>query len=427
MGFDVSFSFSFSFSPFQPTSPHLRRSGKPLLFLHTLGRSPSAFRCSNNELPAAGSSPALSSYASRWINPLRRRPSPEIVRHWIEADPQLASEDRFTLASYNILGDRNASKHWDLYADVPPSYMKWERRRRVICEELMGWGPDIICLQEVDRYIDLSESMQRGGYVGSYKRRTGDSVDGCAIFWRDKKLRLLEAESIEFKALGLRDNVAQLSVFEIRFLSSRAHSLAKKWGNIPILLSGDFNTTPQSAIYEFLSKSQLDILLHDRRELSGQRSCHPSQVFGQSGNSTSPFIIMDRLFNSGWSEEEVRTAGADAGVVAHPLKLNSAYSKVNGSGTTRYLNGEPLATSYHSKFFGTVDYIWYSDGLVPTRVLDTPPINILRRTGGLPCENVGSDHLALVSEFAFTDLSESWGMGTSNLVCRCEDSFPTIW
>ncbi|PKI70385.1 hypothetical protein CRG98_009265 [Punica granatum] len=382
MGFDVSFSFSFSFSPFQPTSPHLRRSGKPLLFLHTLGRSPSAFRCSNNELPAAGSSPALSSYASRWINPLRRRPSPEIVRHWIEADPQLASEDRFTLASYNILGDRNASKHWDLYADVPPSYMKWERRRRVICEELMGWGPDIICLQEVDRYIDLSESMQRGGYVGSYK---------------------------------------------IRFLSSRAHSLAKKWGNIPILLSGDFNTTPQSAIYEFLSKSQLDILLHDRRELSGQRSCHPSQVFGQSGNSTSPFIIMDRLFNSGWSEEEVRTAGADAGVVAHPLKLNSAYSKVNGSGTTRYLNGEPLATSYHSKFFGTVDYIWYSDGLVPTRVLDTPPINILRRTGGLPCENVGSDHLALVSEFAFTDLSESWGMGTSNLVCRCEDSFPTIW
>ncbi|MCI34884.1 carbon catabolite repressor protein-like protein, partial [Trifolium medium] len=36
-----------------------------------------------------------------------------IQRRWIEApfDPSLASQHRFTVASYNILADRNASQH----------------------------------------------------------------------------------------------------------------------------------------------------------------------------------------------------------------------------------------------------------------------------------------------------------------------------
>ena len=55
--------------------------------------------------------------------------------------------ERFMVASYNILADRNAFKHRDLYTNVPLFYLKWSRRRRVICEELIGWNPDIICLQ----------------------------------------------------------------------------------------------------------------------------------------------------------------------------------------------------------------------------------------------------------------------------------------
>ncbi|CAL0309673.1 unnamed protein product [Lupinus luteus] len=35
---------------------------------------------------------------------------------------------------------------------------------------------------------------------------------------------------------------------------------------------------------------------------------------------------------------------------------------------------------------GAVDYIWHSEELVPVRVLETIPIDILRRTRGLPTE-----------------------------------------
>ncbi|KAF3651772.1 hypothetical protein FXO37_17853 [Capsicum annuum] len=46
----------------------------------------------------------------------------------------------------------------------------------------------------------------------------------------------------------------------------------------------------------------------------------------------------------------------------------------------------------------------YSEGLTPTKVLDTLPVNDLKKTGGLPYKKLGSDHLALVSEFEFLEV-----------------------
>ncbi|XP_009789801.1 carbon catabolite repressor protein 4 homolog 3-like isoform X2 [Nicotiana sylvestris] len=391
------------------------------------------------KFPRNYTSSPTASYSRRRYNPEHRRQlssAPDIVRHWVEGDAlsTVPPQERFTVVSYNILGDRNMSKHGDLYRNVPSNYLDWNHRKRVICEELLGLNPDIICLQEVDKYYDLLNVLEKAGYLGSHKRRTGGSVDGCAMFWKADKFQLLEGESIEYRQYGLRDNVAQLSVFkmheaqsgrlvvgnihvlynpsrgdvklgQIRFLSSRAHILSEKWDTAPIVLAGDYNSTPQSPIYKFLSSSELNLMLHNRRELSGQRQCHPSQVLGLGREKGILFVLMDRFLNSSWSEEEmnVATGAPKSHIALHPLKLNSSYAMVKGSQTTRDDNGEPLATSYHSKFLGTVDYLWYSDGLVATKVLDTLPINILKKTGGLPFKRMGSDHLALVSEFAFLE------------------------
>ncbi|TYI53469.1 hypothetical protein E1A91_D11G006300v1 [Gossypium mustelinum] len=404
-------------------SPTLSQSlPKPFSFKPTIAISSSMVSPTSSS-----SSSSTGSYSPRWDNSILRQPTtsydspPEILRHWIELQQPLASHDR------------NASKHKDLYLNVPSNYIRWGYRKRVLCEEIMRWNPDIICMPEVDKYFDLRNTMEKAGYVGSYKRRTGDNVDGCATFWKPDKFRLLERESIGFKGFGLRDNVAQLSVFEmcrvesrrlvvgnihvlynpsrgevklgqIRFLSSRAQLLSNRWGNAPVVLGGDFNSTPQSAIYKFLSTSELNVKLYNRRELSGQRSCHPSEVLGGNRESRSSISVMDRVLNDCWTDEEVKaaTGTANSHLVMHPLQLNSSYATVKGSINTRDSNGEPLATSYHSKFLGTVDYLWYSEGVLPIRVLDTLPIDILTRTGGLPCKKIGSDHLALVSEFAFS-------------------------
>ncbi|KAF3671578.1 hypothetical protein FXO38_06525 [Capsicum annuum] len=67
----------------------------------------------------------IASYGRRWYNPERRgsiSPAPEIVLHWVEADALSGGQhqaERFTVVSYNILGDRNASNQGDLYRNVP--------------------------------------------------------------------------------------------------------------------------------------------------------------------------------------------------------------------------------------------------------------------------------------------------------------------
>ncbi|XP_023515538.1 carbon catabolite repressor protein 4 homolog 3 [Cucurbita pepo subsp. pepo] len=415
----------------------------PFLRHHSLFRKSSSFCCSNDAEASSTSSLPKStscSYTRRWYNPSVPRQlnvGVEIVRHWIEADQPSASEEKFSVVSYNILAERYAWKHRGLYTNVPLPYLKWNHRKRVICEELLMWNPDIICLQEVDKFFDVSEIMEKAGYVGSYTRRTGDAIDGCAIFWKAHKFRLIDEESIEFKRFNLRDNVAQLSVLEmskaksrklmignihvlynpsrgdvklgqIRYLLSRAEILSEKWSNLPFVLAGDFNSTPESAIYKFLSSSELNFMSYDRRELSGQSGCHPAEVLGVKKESWRPFFCLGSQTKGFWTEEEVKVAAgsADSQVVGNPFRLTSSYATLKGPTTTRGATGEPLATSYHSKFLGTVDYIWYSDGLIPTRVVDTVPIDILLRTGGLPCEKVGSDHLPLVSEIAFTKTSD---------------------
>lgn len=197
-------------------------------------------------------------------------------------------------------------------------------------------------------------------------------------------------------------NRGEVKLGQIRFLSSKAQSLSEKWGNAPVILAGDFNSTPESGIYKFLSTSELNIKLYDRKQISGQKRCRPAQVLGEKKETVGPFSLLDGLLDC-WTDEEVKTATGDSEchLAVHPLKLNSSYATVNGSASTRGFNGEPLATSYHSKFLGTVDYLWYSEGIVPTRVLDTVSISDLLREGGLPCKKVGSDHLALMSEFSF--------------------------
>ncbi|KAK8923503.1 hypothetical protein KSP39_PZI019589 [Platanthera zijinensis] len=361
----------------------------------------------------------------RWYNPERRH-LPNLDRRWVEAEKSSAllqsEEDKFILISYNILGVSNSLEHPDLYMNVPFDAIRWESRKHLICEDIRRSNADVVCLQEVDRFYDLERNLKKDGYAGRYKPRTGHAKDGCAIFWKNKRFHLLEEQAIEFSALGLRENVAQLFVFEtdrqrsdsrrvivgnihvlfnpkrgdiklgqVRILLQQAHVLSEKWGGLPVVLAGDFNSTPESAIYEFLSTSELNITKHDRRFLSGQERFQPT-INGFSG-----------LINHSWTDEELINAAGTSScdLLTHPLKLRSAYACIKGCERTRSSYGEPLATSYHSKFMGTVDYLWYSGELEPARVLDTIPIAALKSVGGLPSKNIGSDHLHLASEFIF--------------------------
>ncbi|XP_075107494.1 carbon catabolite repressor protein 4 homolog 5-like isoform X2 [Nicotiana tabacum] len=341
-----------------------------------------------------------------------KRTSAEDKRKWVYSTHNVSPyQDRVVFMSYNILGVKNAADHEDLYHNVAPKYLDWDYRKRLIRKEIREYNPGIMCFQEVDCYDDLDYLLKKEGFKGVYQARTGDTCDGCAIFWKRELFDLLHEESIEFQKFDLRNNVCQLCVFkmnvknsskdmgasnsesissrsfvvgnihvlfnpnrgdiklgQVRLFLESAQRLSLEWGDIPVVLAGDLNSMPQSAMYQFLTSSKLDIQMHERKQISGQ--IYPSQ---------------NRSFKSRWSDEELRLAtGTGASHLIHQLQLSSAYAGVPGSSGTRDNSGEPLVTSYHSKFMGTVDYIWHTTEFVPVRVLDTLPIDILRRTRGLP-------------------------------------------
>ncbi|CAI9113583.1 OLC1v1014212C2 [Oldenlandia corymbosa var. corymbosa] len=318
-------------------------------------------------------------------------------RRWTYSTSDFSKcKDRIVFVSYNILGVGNASKHPDLYRKVPPEYLNWDYRKRILYKEIKSYKAGIMCLQEVDRFEDLGHLLKKNGFKGVYKGRTGEALDGCATFWNADLFTLLHEESIEFQSYGLRNNACQICVFkmnsdrnsqeptkcpsrsfvvgnihllfnpsrgdiklgQMRLFLQKAHTLSHEWGNIPVVIAGDFNSMPQSPMYQFLTSSELNIQLHDRKQISGQ-ICpldHSSQNNGYLAASgfASRYPSLYR-----WTEDELRLAsGSASGHLRHSLKLCSTYVGVPGSTQTRNYMGEPLATSFHSKFMGTVDYIW---------------------------------------------------------------------
>ncbi|KAF4375173.1 hypothetical protein F8388_017319 [Cannabis sativa] len=267
---------------------------------------PTHYNYQNQQFRRSPAPPFQHNQPRRVANQYQPRPRPPDFRNWefAKTSPPSTSE-RFTILSYNILADYLATDHRSrLYYHIPPYMLDWQWRKKNILFELGLWSADIICFQEVDRFQELEEGLRLRGYTGVWKRRTGVPIDGCAIFWRSSRFKLLHEESIEFNKLGLRDNVAQICVLEllsrncdenaatlptsstnsnkvvvcnihvlfnpkrgdiklgqVRTLLDRAHAVSKIWNDAPVVLCGDFNCVPK-----------IDLSVVDRNKLSGQAS-----------------------------------------------------------------------------------------------------------------------------------------------------------
>ncbi|XP_021746333.1 carbon catabolite repressor protein 4 homolog 6-like [Chenopodium quinoa] len=275
----------------------------------------------------------------------RRKPDDHRVWELAKVPPPPNSE-RFVVLSYNILADYLANSHRKLYFHIRRYFMNWEWRKGKILFELQLWSPDIMCFQEVDKFHDLEEDLGRRGYSGIWKMRTGDPLDGCAIFWRTTRFRLMYEECIEYNKHGMRDNVAQICVLEslspsqngtqmasstssespnrvvicnihvlynprrgeiklgqVRTLIERAQAVSKTWDDAPVVLCGDFNCTPMSPLYNFISQQKLDISGVDRDKVSGQASAvisPPPRQYGSqpreqpAGDVASPATVENK-------------------------------------------------------------------------------------------------------------------------------------
>lgn len=352
-----------------------------------------------------------------------------------------AEGGRFTVLTYNVLADLYATS--EMYNYTPSWALSWNYRRQNILKEIVQHNADILCLQEVqsDHFEDffLGE-LGKHGYTAVYKKKTAQVfsqgtyvIDGCAIFFKKDRFTLIKKYEVEFnkaalslvESLGgssqkkealnrlMKDNVALIVVLEaldqphardpngkrqlLCVANTHIHANTelndvKLWqvhtllkglekiaasAEIPMVVCGDFNSTPGSAAHNLLCNGRVD-------------GAHPELA-------TDPFGIL-----------------RPPSKLQHPLPLVSAYtaltkqpclesdeaerqrSRMDAAGT-----GEPIFTNCTKDFFGTLDYIFYTDDtLAPLSLLEVPTEHECRsKYGGLPNTQCSSDHVSLMAEF----------------------------
>merc|ERR1712056_95224 len=128
--------------------------------------------------------------------------------------------------------------------------------------------------------------------------------------------------------------------------------------NMPLLICGDFNSTPDSAVYEYMRRGSV-------------RSDHADM-------QNDPCGLLKQL------------------ALRHSLCMATAYETCNGR--------EAQYTNYTEEFKGTLDYIWFSpDALAVLAISQVDDESQLTQETALPSSTRPSDHVSLVATFMFRD------------------------
>uniref|UniRef100_UPI003AAD754F protein angel homolog 2 n=1 Tax=Centroberyx gerrardi TaxID=166262 RepID=UPI003AAD754F len=407
-----------------------------------------------------------------------RRNGGGLQRHW-EVSPACSTGLQppgcdaafdFSVLSYNILSQDLLRDNVYLYRHCHPAVLPWEHRLPNLLAEIQHHNADILCLQEVqeDHYeTQMKPALQALGYQCEYKKRTGRKPDGCAVIFKTSRLSLVSSNPVEFFRPGDtlldRDNVglvlllrpndgigqsdpsacicvanthllynprrgdiklAQLAILlaEIRRLSRLPDGSTN-----PVVVCGDFNSTPWSPLYSFLTTGCLQYQGLPIGRVSGQENSPRGQrlltapIWSSSlginqrcqyendteTSTTSPTGVEGAISNLTVGDLTAKAVAAfNSARIEHSVKLQSSYQHL------LMHDGRPEITTCHSRTAMTVDYILYTPdsnssssslpggrGLHLLGKLSLVGQSELEEVNGLPNQHHSSDHLPLLARF----------------------------
>lgn len=140
--------------------------------------------------------------------------------------------------------------------------------------------------------------------------------------------------------------------------NSHAASVIAAMQEIPVVVTGDFNSVPGSGVYKLLAEKGVD----------GNHEDFLSNSYGK------------------YSQQGLR----------HSVGLKSSYAEISG---------EPSFTNYTGDFVGVLDYVWFSpQTLRVERILDTiDEAVVMNQNGALPNPYMCSDHLPLLADMSLVN------------------------
>jgi len=178
-----------------------------------------------------------------------------------ENPPAVTAGPVVRVQQFNVLADGLAGLRPDQgkFSRLDKSVLDWEARKTLLLNEIVQYDADIITLQEVDHYHDFFQpQLEALGYVGYFAPKptsacldVSDSNDGCALFVRRSRLRVVSCESktlalsiaklneggeLEEEAVGsniqAQNQVALIAVLE--FVKNKTTSSSSKIGAMEV-------------------------------------------------------------------------------------------------------------------------------------------------------------------------------------------------
>lgn len=186
----------------------------------------------------------------------------------VSMTPNLDTE--FSVITYNILADSYVNKK--MFNTSPVFALQWTFRRHHILAQLLAHQTDVVCLQEIEcqAYLDffkpqLAEYNYQSIFAPKSRFKTMSDerrkrVDGCAIFYKADKFKLVDHHVIEFNQLAManaqgseamlnrvmpKDNIALAAVLD--YIGDRNSNT--KSDNGTIIKNRDANNIVESEIY----------------------------------------------------------------------------------------------------------------------------------------------------------------------------------
>eukprot|EP00055_Hartaetosiga_balthica_P013454 m.69025 g.69025 ORF g.69025 m.69025 type:complete len:546 (+) comp8262_c0_seq2:97-1734(+) len=357
----------------------------------------------------------------------------------------------FSCFCYNILCDRYASRQMFRYC--PSWALQWDYRKGRILSELEDSQCGVLCLQEVSmqEYMHFFHpKLQHSGYIGQFAAKNKCTIlhdatfDGCATFFKSSYESVLEPYWINFGTQSMKysqncppiisrclskDNVALFTLLKERNSDAKllVINVHLTWDPIfkdvkviqimmcmkavkeyyekhnlkgtPIVVMGDFNSTPDSGVFEYMSKGQISPKHRDF--VVQRRGADPD-------DNTEPIPDDAEYYDYSSFFEAVGTT--------HSFAFKSAYTS------------EMKCTNRTAGFTGIIDYIWfvvhvgvfvligvclvvmftypmhvfvcrYTKELHNKEIWGPLPEDYLNKLPGCPNVHMPSDHLALGSKF----------------------------
>ncbi|CAN8318054.1 unnamed protein product [Cochlearia groenlandica] len=369
-------------------------------------------------------------------------------------DNMFGQPGSFTVLSYNILSDTSASSL--LYSYCVPWARTWTYRRQNLLKEIVYYGADVVCLQDVqeDHYENFfAPELAKHGYDGHYKRRTNEApstgrkpstIDGCATFFKRDRFTFVRTYDIEFNKSAhalveasvpndqktdatkrlILDNIVFIVVLKPKFNSQ----LADPFPKFPLICVANTRIDTKQEMKDVLLW-HVHTLLVGMEKLTESRVDMPMIVcgdFNMDPASSAHSLVALKCVNPQHQDLTSDPFGIlqPRTKLTHRLPLASAYTAFsllrwgvgldNQKKSIQFPTKEPNLTMCTNEYAGCHDYIFYTaNNLRVEGLLELVDGTVMRKNKAIPSTELSSSHIALLSQFRYIPHPPSFQAGPS--------------